>query len=276
MSEFKLSFEKSTPGKRAIRFPAADVPEIALDEAIPADLIRQTPAGLPELSEIEVVRHFTGLSRRNHGIDVDFYPLGSCTMKYNPKVNEQVARIPGIAGTHPLQPVETVQGNLELLYKLEQTLCEVTGMDRITFQPAAGAHGELTGILLIKAYHESRGDLARRKVIVPNSAHGTNPATAAMAGYEVVSVNSAADGSVDLGALRAVVGADTAALMMTNPSTLGLFDPNIQEIAQIVHEAGGLVYYDGANMNAIMGYARPGDMGFDVVHLNLHKTFSTP
>lgn len=276
MSEFKLSFEKSTPGKRALRFPAADVPEVALEEAIPADLIRQTAPALPELSEIEVVRHFTGLSRRNHGIDVDFYPLGSCTMKYNPKVNEAVARIPGIAGTHPLQPVETAQGNLELMYNLEQVLCEVTGMDRITFQPAAGAHGELTGILLIKAYHESRGDLARRKVIVPDSAHGTNPATAAMAGFEVVSVKSATDGSVDLEALRAVVGADTAALMMTNPSTLGLFDPNIQEIAQIVHDAGGLVYYDGANMNAIMGYARPGDMGFDVVHLNLHKTFSTP
>jgi glycine dehydrogenase subunit 2 len=276
MSEFKLSFEKSTPGKRAIRFPAPDVPTIPVEEGIPADLIRQTPAALPELSEIEVIRHFTGLSRRNHGIDVDFYPLGSCTMKYNPKINEAVARIPTIAQTHPLQAPETVQGNLELMWNLEQWLCELTGMERMTFQPAAGAHGELTGILLIKAYHEARGDFARKKVIVPDSAHGTNPATAAMAGYEVISVKSAADGSVDLEALKAVVGPDTAALMMTNPSTLGLFDPNIHEIARIVHEAGGLVYYDGANMNAIMGYARPGDMGFDVVHLNLHKTFSTP
>ena len=276
MSTIDLIFEKSTPGKRAITFPKADVPTVDIASVIPADMIRQTPAQLPEVSEIETVRHFTQLSRRNHGVDVDFYPLGSCTMKYNPKVNEEVARFPGIGLAHPLQPAETVQGNLKMMHTFEQWLGELTGMDRITFQPAAGAHGELTGILLIKAYHESRNDTARRKVIVPDSAHGTNPATAAMAGFEIVSIKSMADGSVDLEALKAAVGPDTAALMMTNPSTLGLFDPHIKEIADIVHKAGGLVYYDGANMNAIMGYARPGDMGFDVVHLNLHKTFSTP
>ncbi|HYF94065.1 MAG TPA: aminomethyl-transferring glycine dehydrogenase subunit GcvPB [Symbiobacteriaceae bacterium] len=276
MSTVPLIFEKSTSGKRAITFPRCDVPEVALESLIPSELLRQKPAALPEVSEIEAVRHFTQLSRRNHGVDVDFYPLGSCTMKYNPKVNEEVCRMPGVGFAHPLQPAETAQGNLKMLHTMEQWLCEVTGMDRMTLQPAAGAHGELTGILLIKAYHESRADLARKKVIVPDSAHGTNPATAAMAGFEVVSVKSNADGSVDLAALREVVGADTAALMMTNPSTLGLFDPNVTEVAAIVHKAGGLVYYDGANMNAIMGYARPGDMGFDVVHLNLHKTFSTP
>jgi len=276
MSTVPVIFELSSPGKRAITFPAPDVPTVNVADAIPAEYLRATPAELPEVSEIETIRHFTQLSRRNHGVDVDFYPLGSCTMKYNPKVNEEAARLPGIGFTHPLQPAETVQGNLKLLHTMEEWLCEVTGMDRMTFQPAAGAHGELTGVLLIKAYHESRGDSARRKVIVPESAHGTNPATAAMAGFEVVSVKSMADGSVDLASLREVAGADTAALMMTNPSTLGLFDHHIREIAEIVHKAGGLVYYDGANMNAIMGYARPGDMGFDVVHLNLHKTFSTP
>ena len=276
MSTIPLIFERSTPGKRAVTFPKPDVPTVDPATLIPAEFLRSAPAELPEVSEIEAVRHFTQLSRRNHGVDVDFYPLGSCTMKYNPKVNEVVARLPGIGLTHPQQPAETVQGNLKLLYEMEQWLCEVTGMDRMTFQPAAGAHGELTGVLLIKAYHESRGDVARRKVIVPDSAHGTNPATAAMAGFEVVSVKSQPDGSVDLDALKAVVGPDTAALMMTNPSTLGLFDPHIKAIAEIIHGAGGLVYYDGANMNAIMGYARPGDMGFDVVHLNLHKTFSTP
>ncbi len=276
MSTVDLIFEKSTPGKRAIRFPEPDVPAVDPAEALGEQFLRKEPAKLPEVSEIEAIRHFTQLSRRNHGVDVDFYPLGSCTMKYNPKVNEEVARLPGIGFAHPMQPEETVQGNLKLMYTLEQWLCEVTGMDRMTFQPAAGAHGELTGVLLIKAYHESRGESQRNKVLVPDSAHGTNPATAAMAGFEVVSVPSDKDGNVDLEALRKAVGPDTAALMMTNPSTLGLFDPNIKEIADIVHEAGGLVYYDGANLNAIMGYARPGDMGFDVVHLNLHKTFSTP
>jgi glycine dehydrogenase subunit 2 len=271
-----LLYEKAAAGKRAFRFPACDVPEVNASDLVPNEYLRAQPANLPEVSEIDVVRHFTQLSRRNHGVDVDFYPLGSCTMKYNPRINETVARLPGLAQTHPLQPAETVQGNLKLLHTMEQRLCEVTGMDRMTFQPAAGAHGELTGVLMIKKYHESRGDLQRSKIIVPDSAHGTNPATAAMAGFEVVSIKSAHDGSVDLEALKAAVGPDTAGLMMTNPSTLGLFDPNVKQVAQIVHEAGGLVYYDGANLNAIMGYARPGDMGFDVVHLNLHKTFSQP
>jgi glycine dehydrogenase subunit 2 len=276
MSTLPLIFEQSTPGKRAITFPKCDVPEVDVTTLIPKELLRETPAALPEVSEIEAVRHFTQLSRRNHGVDVDFYPLGSCTMKYNPKVNEAVARMPGIAMTHPMQPVETVQGNLKLLHTMEQWLCEVTGMDRMTFQPAAGAHGELTGIMLVKAYHESRGDVDRKKVIVPDSAHGTNPATAAMAGFEVVSVKSNPDGSVDLEALKQVIGPDTAALMMTNPSTIGLFDQHAKQIADLIHSVGGLIYYDGANLNAIMGYARPGDLGFDVVHLNLHKTFSTP
>lgn len=276
MATEPLIFELSRPGKRAYSLPALDVPEKPVTDLLPADLIRQEPANLPEVSEVEVVRHFTRLSRMNHGVDVDFYPLGSCTMKYNPKVNEEAARLPGFALSHPLQPEETVQGNLELLWNLERWLCEITGMDRMSLQPAAGAHGELTGILVIRAYHESRGDHARRKVIVPDSAHGTNPATAAMAGYEVVTVPSDRDGNVDVAALRQAVGPDTAALMITNPSTLGLFDTNILEIADIVHAAGGLIYYDGANLNAILGYARPGDMGMDVVHLNLHKTFSTP
>lgn len=276
MSTLPLIFERSAPGKRALRFPKPDVPEVDAADLIPQEYLRAEPPKLPEVAEVEVVRHFTQLSRRNHGVDVDFYPLGSCTMKYNPRINETVARLPGVAMTHPLQPVETVQGNLKLLHTMEQQLCEVTGMDRMTFQPAAGAHGEFTGVLLIKKYHESRGDCDRKKIIVPDSAHGTNPATAAMAGFEVISIKSAPDGSVDLAALRAAVGPDTAGLMMTNPSTLGLFDPNVKEIADIVHKAGGLVYYDGANLNAIMGYTRPGDMGFDVVHLNLHKTFSQP
>ncbi|MFO7172954.1 MAG: aminomethyl-transferring glycine dehydrogenase subunit GcvPB [Bacillota bacterium] len=271
-----LIFEMSRPGKRAYSLPRLDVPAAPVDELIPAEYRRENPPELPEVAEVELVRHFTRLSRLNHGVDVDFYPLGSCTMKYNPKINEEVARLPGFAHTHPLQPEETVQGNLELLWNLERWLCEVTGMDRMTFQPAAGAHGELTGILLVRAYHRSRGETQRNKILVPDSSHGTNPATAAMAGFEVVTIPSDGQGNVDLERLKAALGPDTAALMMTNPSTLGLFDTNIEEVARLVHEAGGLLYYDGANLNALMGYARPGDMGFDVVHLNLHKTFSTP
>lgn len=276
MSVEPLSFEISQPGKRAYSLPTADVPVAPAEQLIPAKFIRQTPAALPEVSEIELVRHFTKLSRRNHGVDVDFYPLGSCTMKYNPKINEDAARTPGLGNIHPQQPAEQVQGALELMHTLESWLCEVTGMDRMTLQPAAGAHGELTGILIIRAYHLSQGARQRNKIIVPDAAHGTNPATAAMAGFEVVGIKSDARGGVDIPSLKAALGPDTAALMLTNPNTLGLFDENIQEIAQLVHEAGGLLYYDGANANAIMGYARPGDMGFDVVHLNLHKTFSTP
>ncbi|MEG2394365.1 MAG: aminomethyl-transferring glycine dehydrogenase subunit GcvPB, partial [Ruthenibacterium sp.] len=243
---------------------------------LPDAFSRKAPLHLPELAEIDLSRHYTALAKCVHGVNDGFYPLGSCTMKYNPAVNEEVAALPGFSAIHPLQPVHTVQGCLAALCKAEEILREVTGMDTVTFQPAAGAQGELTGVMLIRAYHESRGDTARTKIIVPDSAHGTNPATAAMVGFTVVNVPSGADGCVDLAALRAAVGPDTAGLMLTNPNTLGLFDKNILAITKTIHDAGGLNYYDGANLNAIMGMARPGDMGFDVVHLNLHKTMSTP
>ena len=267
-----LIFEVSRPGHRVSLLPKCDVPEAAL----PKGLQREKAPRLPEVAETDISRHYTKLSRRTHGVNNGFYPLGSCTMKYNPRINDEIAALPGFANIHPLQPKETVQGCMEVLSAAEKHLCEITGMDRMTFQPAAGAHGEFTGVLLIKAYHQSRGDNKRTKLIVPDSAHGTNPATGAMAGYTVVSIPSGPDGCVDLNALRAAVGEDTAGLMLTNPNTLGLFDRNILKITSIVHEAGGLNYYDGANLNAIMGVVRPGDMGFDVVHLNLHKTFSTP
>jgi glycine dehydrogenase subunit 2 len=269
-------FELSAPGRQGMSLPQLDVPEIPVENLIPAALIRETAPELPEVAEGDVVRHFTRLSNLNHGVDTGFYPLGSCTMKYNPKINEDAARLVGFAAAHPYQPEELAQGALELMFNLESYLAEITGMDRISLQPAAGAHGEMTGILIIKAYHAQRGDQKRTKVIVPDSAHGTNPATAAVCGYDIVQVKSNEHGGVDLEALRAAVNEETAALMLTNPNTLGLFDENIKEIAEIVHTAGGLLYYDGANANAIMGIARPGDMGFDVVHLNLHKTFSTP
>ncbi len=267
-----LIFEVSRPGHHVSLLPKCDVPEAALPEG----LQREKAPHLPEMAETDISRHYTKLARRAHGVNSGFYPLGSCTMKYNPRINEEMASLPGFANIHPLQPKEAVQGCLEVLSTAEKHLCEITGMDRMTFQPAAGAHGEFTGVLLIKAYHQSRGDNKRVKIIVPDSAHGTNPATGAMAGYTVVSIPSGPDGCVDLDALRAAVGEDTAGLMLTNPNTLGLFDKNILEITRIVHEEGGLTYYDGANLNAIMGVVRPGDMGFDVVHLNLHKTFSTP
>jgi glycine dehydrogenase subunit 2 len=273
--EKQLIFEMSVPGRTAYTLPECDVPEEALQELVPGNLLRETPLEFPEVSELDLVRHFTELSRRNHGVESGFYPLGSCTMKYNPKRNEWAARLPGFANIHPYQPVETVQGALELMYHLQTYLAEITGMDQVSLQPAAGAHGEWTGLMMIRAYHEARGE-KRTKVIVPDSAHGTNPASATVAGYSTITVKSNERGGVDLDALREVVGPDTAALMLTNPSTLGLFEENIKEIADIVHQAGGLLYYDGANANAILGYARPGDMGFDVVHLNLHKTFSTP
>jgi len=276
MKDPELIFEISKPGRCAYSLPECDVPETSLEEALPADFIRKEEAGLPEVSEIDVVRHYTRLSRRNHGVDSGFYPLGSCTMKYNPKINEDIARLPGFTCVHPYQPQDTAQGCLQILYEMDRMLSEITGMKRFTLQPAAGAHGELTGLLIIKAYHENRGDLRRTKIIIPDSAHGTNPASAALAGFEVVEVKSDSRGGVDIEELKAVVGDDTAGLMLTNPNTLGLFDENISEIARIVHEAGGLLYYDGANANAILGIVRPGDMGFDVVHLNLHKTFSTP
>ncbi|UOF90129.1 aminomethyl-transferring glycine dehydrogenase subunit GcvPB [Fodinisporobacter ferrooxydans] len=273
--EKQLIFEISVPGRSAYTLPECDVEAEGIDALVPAHLQRHAPAELPEVSELDLVRHFTELSKRNHGVESGFYPLGSCTMKYNPKRNEWAARLPGFANIHPYQPEETVQGALELLYNLQKDLAEITGMDQVSLQPAAGAHGEWTGLMMIRAYHESRGE-QRTKVIVPDSAHGTNPASASVAGYSTITVKSNEQGGVDLDALRAVVGPDTAALMLTNPSTLGLFEENIVEIAEIVHQAGGLLYYDGANANAILSYARPGDMGFDVVHLNLHKTFSTP
>lgn len=273
--EQPLIFELSRPGRIAYSLPDCDVPEQAVEELIPSGYLRQTPAQLPEVSEVDLIRHFTELSRRNYGVDNGFYPLGSCTMKYNPKRNERMARLTGFASIHPYQAEETAQGALELMFKLQTELEEITGMDRVSLQPAAGAQGEWTGLMLIRAYHEARGE-KRTKVIVPDTAHGTNPASATVAGYDTITIKSNERGNVDLESLRQAVGPDTAALMLTNPSTLGLFEEQIVEIAQIVHEAGGLLYYDGANANAILGYARPGDMGFDVVHLNLHKTFTTP
>jgi glycine dehydrogenase subunit 2 len=271
--DLPLVFERSRPGRRAYTLPELDVPEAPLEELGPYQ--RTAPPRLPELSEVDVIRHFTALSKRNHGVDSGFYPLGSCTMKYNPKRNERAAKLPGFAHIHPYQPEETVQGALELMYRLQQDLAEITGMDAVSLQPAAGAQGEWTGLMMIAAYHRDHGE-QRDKVIVPDSSHGTNPASVTMAGLKAVTIPSNEDGSVNLDALRQAVGPDTAALMLTNPSTLGLFETQILEIAEIVHAAGGLLYYDGANANAILGYARPGDMGFDVVHLNLHKTFSTP
>ena len=268
----ELLQEKGAPGRRLSLLGACDVPAAAL----PQEYLRTQAPALPQCSETELSRHYSALARRAYGVNDGFYPLGSCTMKYNPAVNEETAALPGFTGIHPLQPAETAQGCLAVLAEMEQKLCAVTGMAAFTFQPAAGAHGEFTGLLVIKAYHRSRGDTARTKIIVPDSAHGTNPASAAMAGYTVVNIPSGPDGCVDLAALQAAVGPDTAGLMLTNPNTVGLFDKNILEITRIVHAAGGLCYYDGANLNAVMGITRPGDMGFDVMHLNLHKTFSTP
>ncbi|KYH31925.1 aminomethyl-transferring glycine dehydrogenase subunit GcvPB [Neomoorella mulderi] len=270
-----LLFELGAPGRRGYTLPECDVPG-KVEDYLPAAACRRADAALPELSEVEVVRHFTHLASMNYGVDTGFYPLGSCTMKYNPKVNEAVAALPGFTNLHPLVPVEAAQGALELMYNLQEYLAEITGMDAVTLQPAAGAHGEFTGLAIIAAYHQSRGDLERRQVLVPDSAHGTNPASAAMAGLEVVQIPSDERGLVDLEALQAAVGPRTAALMLTNPNTLGLFESDIEAMADLVHAAGGLLYYDGANLNAIMGITRPGDMGFDVVHLNLHKTFAAP
>ena len=267
----KLIFERGKEGQGLTLLPACDVPVV--ETGAPK---REKPMHLPHVSENELSRHYTELAQHVHGVNNGFYPLGSCTMKYNPKVNEEAASLPGFTKIHPLQPEYSVQGALEVMERTENMLCEITGMDDITLQPAAGAHGEFTGLLLIKAYHDDRQDTKRTKIIVPDSAHGTNPASAAMAGFEVISIPSGPDGCVDLEKLREAVGEDTAGLMLTNPNTVGLFDKNILEIASIVHEAGGLMYYDGANLNAVMGIVRPGDIGFDVVHLNLHKTFSTP
>jgi glycine dehydrogenase subunit 2 len=269
-----LVFEKSSPGKRAYRLPPLDVPEVDAAKLL-GDAHRKTAGLLPELSEIEIIRHFTRLSTWNYAIDLGMYPLGSCTMKYNPRVNEFVSRIEGLAEAHPYRPESLAQGALEALDLLQKCLIEITGMDTITLQPAAGAHGEFTGILLIRAWHESQGD-ARKKILIPDSAHGTNPATAAICGYQVENLKSNAEGGIDLNALAAQVDKDTAALMLTNPSTLGVFENEIHKIADILHAKGALLYMDGANMNALVGKVRPGDFGVDVMHLNLHKTFSTP
>ena len=268
----ELLFERSRAGRGMDMLPGCDVPEAEFAEG----LLRQAAPKLPEMAEIDLGRHYTELAKETHGVNDGFYPLGSCTMKYNPRINEEMSSLPGFTAIHPLQPENSVQGALQVMYETEKLLGEITGMDSITLQPAAGAHGEYTGLLIIRNYHLSRGDKGRTKIIVPDSAHGTNPASAVMAGFSVVSVPSNADGGVDLEALRAAVGDDTAGLMLTNPNTVGIFDPNILEITSIIHEAGGLCYYDGANLNAIMGVVRPGDMGFDCVHVNLHKTFSTP
>ena len=268
----KLLMDRSVPGRVGSVLPHLDVPPQPLPEAA----MLRTDLELPEISEPEVVQYFTGLSQRNFSIDTHFYPLGSCTMKYNPKINDETAFLPGFAGIHPMQPAEQSQGALELLFRLQGFLGEITGLPSVSMATLAGAHGELAGMLMVRAYHQARGDAARRKVAIPDSAHGTNPASAAMAGFEVVELASDQDGNVDLEALHEVAGADLAGVMITLPSTLGLFDTNILEVCRIVHEAGGLVYGDGANMNAMLGRAKLGELGFDVAHLNLHKTFSTP
>ncbi len=268
-------FERGAPGRVGYSLPPSDVPEEPLDAIIPASHRRARPAALPEVSELDVVRHYTALSHRNYSIDEGFYPLGSCTMKYNPKINEDVARLPGFARLHPYQPEELAQGALQLLWELEHDLAEISGMDRVTFQPAAGAHGEMTALLMIGKYFEDRGE-RRTTVVVPDSAHGTNPASAAIAGFQVVEVKSDRRGNIDLEALKAALTPEVAALMLTNPNTLGLFEEQILDVAQAVHNVGAQLYLDGANFNAILGITRPGDQGFDVMHFNLHKTFTTP
>lgn len=271
-----LIFEITKEGRVGYNLPELDVPAVDLSTLLPEGMHRAEEAELPEVSELDIMRHYTALSNRNHGVDTGFYPLGSCTMKYNPKINESVARFPGFANIHPLQDESSVQGAMELMYDLQEHLIEITGMDEVTLQPAAGAHGEWTALMMIRAFHEANGDTQRTKVIVPDSAHGTNPASATVAGFETITVKSNEEGLVDLEDLRRVVGPDTAALMLTNPNTLGLFEETILELAEIIHGVGGKLYYDGANLNAVMSKARPGDMGFDCVHLNLHKTFTGP
>ncbi len=266
-------FEKGAAGRRAFRAPELDVPHV--DGLIPQAARRAQPPRLPEASEPEIVRHYVNVSKRNFDLDSGFYPLGSCTMKHNPRLHERVAALPGHARLHPLQDPRRAQGALELMFGLQEQLAEIAGLPHVSLQPSAGSHGELAGVLLTRAYHADRGE-HRTKVLTPDSAHGTNPATVTMAGYEVVKVALDADGGVDVEDLRAKADRDVACLMLTNPSTLGIFDPNIEEIARIVHEVGATLYYDGANLNAVMGYSRPGDMGFDIVHFNLHKTFTQP
>ncbi|MBA3304795.1 MAG: aminomethyl-transferring glycine dehydrogenase subunit GcvPB [Thermoleophilaceae bacterium] len=268
-------YERSVEGRRAFTAPVDEVPEVAIEDLLPAWAVRERPAELPEVSEPEIVRHFNGLSKKNFDLDTGFYPLGSCTMKHNPKLHERVAALPGHARLHPLQDPEYAQGALELMYRLQGALGEIAGLPHVSLQPSAGSHGELAGLLLTRAYHEDRGE-HRHKVLTPDTAHGTNPATVTMAGYEVVKVGTDEHGGVDIDDLRAKADSDVACLMLTNPNTLGLFDRNIEEIAGIVHGVGATLYYDGANLNAVMGISRPGDMGFDIVHYNLHKSFTQP
>lgn len=274
--DFPLIFEVSKEGRTSYSLPDMDVPEADLNEGLDEIYVRQEAPNLPEVSELDLMRHYTRLSKRNYGLDAGFYPLGSCTMKYNPKINEDVARLEGFSHIHPYQNPHTVQGALEMMYDLQSALKELTGMAEVSLQSAAGAHGEWTALMMIRAFHEANGDYKRNKVIVPDSAHGTNPASVSVAGLESVTVKTNDKGLVDIEDLKQVVGEDTAAFMLTNPNTLGLFETDIAEMAKIVHDAGGKLYYDGANLNAIMGYTRPGDMGFDAVHLNLHKTFTGP
>ena len=269
----KLIFELSKKGRTGYSLPASRWEDV---DELPEGLRRGDDPELPQVSEVDVVRHYTNLSQMNFGVDTGFYPLGSCTMKYNPKINEEIASMPGFQGLHPLQPSSTVQGAMEVLKGLEKSLCAITGMAGFTFSPCAGAHGELTGLMIMRSYHISRGDTGRTRVIVPDSAHGTNPASAAVCGLEVVEVRSTPEGLVDVNDLKPLLDDTIAGIMMTNPNTLGLFEKEIREIAELVHGCGGLLYYDGANMNPLVGVARPGDMGFDILHLNLHKTFSTP
>lgn len=271
----KIIFELSQPGRQGYSLPKDNFDTNGL-KTIPADLLREKDAELPEVSELDVVRHYTNLSNKNFGVDTGFYPLGSCTMKYNPKINEELCLLPEFTSLHPLQSEESVQGALELYYNLQLMLSELAGLKEFTLNPYAGAHGELTGLMVMKKYHEARGDHKRTKVIVPDSAHGTNPASAMVAGFEVVEVKSKPNGSIDVEDLKPLLDDTVAGIMMTNPNTLGMFETEITEIAKLVHEAGGLLYYDGANLNPLLGKVRPGDMGFDIMHINLHKTFSTP
>lgn len=271
-----LIFELSKNDRVGYSLPKIDVEMDELENLIPGKFLRKEVARLPEVSEVDIIRHYTNLSKKNYGVDDGMYPLGSCTMKYNPKINENIAKYFGFSSIHPLQHEKTIQGCLEVIYELEKMLCEITGMDEYTLQPAAGAHGEMLGLMIIKAYHENRNDKKRTKIIVPDSAHGTNPASVTSAGLEIIEIKSKENGRVDIEKLKEVVNDETAGLMLTNPNTLGLFEEEISIISKVVHDAGGLLYYDGANLNAIMGITRPGDMGFDVMHVNLHKTFSTP
>jgi len=268
-------FQKGAPGRRAFQCPQVDVPAVEAEQLLPARFRRAEAPRLAEVSEPEIVRHYVGLSKRNFDLDSGFYPLGSCTMKHNPRLHERAAALPGHARLHPLQDPEDAQGALELMWKLQGALAEISGLPHVSLQPSAGSHGELAGVLLARAYHEDRGQ-ARRKVLTPDTAHGTNPATVTMAGLEAVKLETNADGGVDIEDLRAKADEDVACLMLTNPNTLGLFDPNIEQIAEIVHAVGAILYYDGANLNAVMGLSRPGDMGFDIVHFNLHKSFTQP